>query len=177
MSMSMPGKHTPKIVRAEVSVLWRRAGEVHASFYGDDRRITAVSMPPSTPGRPGLYRLSIALPASGRAIYIGEGTNVARRLLAYTRTYGQGKSTKKTEERLSREIRKALAENRQVVVDWTTTGQINLTGTERPLDMNRVSERRFAEMAAVLAEHEQDLDGNVILLNRILEEDWWLWEQ
>jgi hypothetical protein len=40
--------------------------------------------------------------------------------------------------------------------------------------MKNVAERRFAEAAAILAEVEQDIDGKVIVLNRIIDEDWWL---
>jgi hypothetical protein len=43
--------------------------------------------------------------------------------------------------------------------------------------MDNVAERRFAEAAAaVLAESEQDVDGHVIALNRILNQDWALQE-
>ncbi len=75
---------------------------------------------------------------------------------------------------MSRRIRKALAEGKAVSVDTATTGKIDLAGSERPLEMENVAERRFAEAAAVLAEAEQDIDGKIIVLNRILDEDWWL---
>jgi hypothetical protein len=74
-------------------------------------------------------------------------------------------------------MRKALTEGRAVVIDTATTGTINLAGAERPLAMDYVAERRFAEAAAALAELEQDVDGKVIVLNRILDEYWWLQEQ
>lgn len=161
----------PKIVRAEVSLRWRRAGEVWANFLPDTQQIADVWMP-SAPVRAGIYRISINL-ASGRAIYIGESSMTSRRLFDYTRAYDEEKKTPET--RVSREIRKALAEGRLVVVDVATTGRINLTGEERPLNMRSVSERRFAEAAAVLAEDEQDVEGQVIPMNRILGEDWWLY--
>lgn len=71
-------------------------------------------------------------------------------------------------------MRKALVEGLAVVVDIATTGKIDLTGLERPLQMDRVAERRFAEVAAALAESEQDVHGRVVVLNRDLDEDWCL---
>ncbi|WP_028183448.1 hypothetical protein [Salinispora arenicola] len=122
-----------------------------------------------------MYRISIELQGGGHAIYIGEGADVARRLHAYTRTYDEGKRRKKIEARMSAEIRQSLLDKRRVTVDCATRASINLVGAERPLEMSKVAERRFAEAAAVLSESARDTEGQVIVLNRILDEDWWLW--
>jgi len=159
------------MVYVEVSLLWRRAGGAAAIFRPGTREIYDVRMPTAAPGRAGIYRISIDLIA-GRAVYIGEGASISHRLYQYTRVYKGKKST--TETRMSRRIRKALAEGKAVSVDTATTGKIDLAGSERPLEMENVAERRFAEAAAVLAEAEQDIDGKIIVLNRILDEDWWL---
>jgi hypothetical protein len=170
--MSADEKRTPKMVLVKVKIRWRRAGEVKAAVSSGGQGISYVRMPMTVRG-PGLYRISIDLSKGRRAIYIGEGESVSRRLSAYTGIYNQGGRTK-TEARVSREIRKALTEGRAVVIDTATTGRMNLTGAERTLQMDKIAERRFAEAAAALAELEQDVDGRVIFLNRILGEDWWL---
>lgn len=172
--MSADAKRTPKKVLAEIQLKWRRTGEVKAAFSSGDQRISDVWMP-VTVRRSRLYRISIGLAGVGRAVYIGEGESVYRRLYAYTRIYNHDQQGR-TEARVSREIRKALSASRSVVIDTATTGSINLTGEERPLQMDNVAERRFAEAAAALVELEQDVDGHVIVLNRILGEDWWLQE-
>lgn len=146
-------------------------GEVRANFIPGTQQVSNVWMP-LAPVRAGIYRISINL-AVGSAIYIGESGMIHGRLLDYTRAYDEKKQT--PEARVSREIRKALIEGRMVDVDVATTGRINLTGEERPLDMKSVAERRFAEAAAVLAENERDVEGQVIPMNRILGEDWWLY--
>lgn len=165
-------KRTPKLVLAGVQVRWRQAGEVQASRCSGNLDVSEIWMPRPTPG-PGLYRISINLSGGGKNIYIGEGANITRRLGDYKRTYNED-GQNRTEARMSRRMRKALAEGLAVVVDVATTGKINLTGQERPLQMDKTAERRFAEVAAALAESEQDVRGMVVILNRDLDEDWCL---
>jgi hypothetical protein len=100
-------------------------------------------------------------------VYIGERASIAKRIGQHVR---YNKKASSTGARLTRRIRRALAEDRSVAIDTATAAKINLLGEERPLDMRNVAQRRFAEAAAVLTEEARDKDGQVIVLNRILKD-------
>ncbi|GII93485.1 hypothetical protein Ssi02_37160 [Sinosporangium siamense] len=104
-------------------------------------------------------------------VYIGEGACLAARVRYYTRRHNTKRKT--TQTLFSEEIRTALNEHRKVVVDVATTGTINITGFERRLIMEHVSDRRFAEAAAVMNEWERDKDGLIEIWNRVLDDQKW----
>lgn len=100
-------KRTPKLVLAGIQVRWYRVGEVQASRYSGNLDASEIWMPRPT-NKPGLYRISIDLPGDSKAIYIGEGANISRRLGDYAKIYNEDRQTEKDRSPYSAENAESL---------------------------------------------------------------------
>jgi hypothetical protein len=117
--------------------------------------------PPRTPGRPGVYRITIQLEA-GRLIYIGESARVFTRV----KQHAQGRT------RLSIEIRKALKNGRQVSVDTVVAPRLQLRNEPTEIDMRDSLRRRLVESVAIAA--EDDSDEQLLIMNSSEVNEFWL---
>ncbi|MFF5078371.1 hypothetical protein ACFY36_15075 [Actinoplanes sp. NPDC000266] len=156
-----------------VQIKWRSVGEF-SNPYASPELSHIVRSPVRAPRKPGLYRIIIPIsPKGGRAIYIGESSNVVGRLFGYSEDYSRRRK-KSTESRVSAQIRKSLAKGLSVAVDAATTGFISIQGSSFPINMSNLAQRRFAESAAVVAEALNDKAEEVVMINHVSGEYFYL---
>lgn len=150
-----------------VLVKWRANGEIRAYSPCDIPRNVLLNYSP-TPGKPGLYRITIEQDDGIPLIYIGESEFLPKRLGEYTRLLHEN-NPEGTSARLAAEIRAAACAERLVTVDVATTGKMMLQGEEAGLRMTVKAHRILAEAAAVLAE-EWKHDTRAYILNKALDD-------
>ncbi|MER7247007.1 hypothetical protein [Kribbella sp. NPDC000426] len=171
--MEKSRKHRSKTTEIGVRLKWRSVGDFSDPYTNPDLSHIVWS-PVRAPRKAGLYRIIIPLGTHGeRAIYIGESANIARRLSSYGEDHSLRRK-KSTESRVSDQIRQALRKRLSVSVDAATTGFVSIGGAEFPIDMLDLAQRRFAEAAAVVAESLNDTAGQVVMINHVSGEYFWL---
>ena len=145
-----------------IDVIWEPVGTVHVDTKG---RLQF----PVVANCPALYRFWIETGDERPLVYLGEASDLRRRLQWY-RTPG---SRQPTNVRMNTVLLEALGAGGQVTL-WVATAASVAFGTGRPagLDLTRKSKRLAAEQAAIvealLAEDLADTDGGPPLRPRLL---------